>query len=525
MPVLRFRFPAGRYHATPSGHHVNEGLVEWPPSPWRLVRALIACGYTTQGWKAIPPAGRRLIEALSSTLPRYALPEMTIAHSRHYMPLGAFKDGREATALVLDAWANVGDQPLFAHWDVELDAEARELLGALAGALGYLGRSESYVEAQLCEDAALPGVTAFPAAAARPPGQDWEQVSLLAPVPAAEYASWRETSIAAGLAAAPEKPAGKRASSAKADAHRAQVASAYPEDLIDALQRDTAWWKQRRWSQAPGSRHVLYWRQISSAAPAASSSAVHVSGVGMMLLEISTANGRPSTLPLRARTLPQAELIHRALAARLDQVASPVLTGRGADRRPLTGHGHAHVLPLDLDSDGRLDHVLIHAEGRLDAVAQAAIGGLRRTWTKGGAGDLRLVRVASGELGDLRTLPSALRPGVEALLGPVGGARAWVSDTVFVPPRYLKPRGRNTLEGQVHMELDARGLPARTVDVLPWHEEYRALRHMIRVRQKGARPPQDAGFVVRLVFEEPWTGPLSIGYGAHFGLGRFRADD
>jgi hypothetical protein len=28
-------------HATPRGRHVNEGAVEWPPSPWRIVRALV----------------------------------------------------------------------------------------------------------------------------------------------------------------------------------------------------------------------------------------------------------------------------------------------------------------------------------------------------------------------------------------------------------------------------------------------------------------------------------------------------
>ena len=45
MTVLELRFPAGRYHATPWGRHVNEGAVEWPPSPWRIVRALIATWY------------------------------------------------------------------------------------------------------------------------------------------------------------------------------------------------------------------------------------------------------------------------------------------------------------------------------------------------------------------------------------------------------------------------------------------------------------------------------------------------
>ena len=100
MPTLRLRFPAGRYHATPWGHHVNEGLIEWPPSPWRLLRALVACGFASQRWAEIPPVARQLIEKLASTLPCYRLPEASAAHSRHFMPIGSLEKGREKTTLV-----------------------------------------------------------------------------------------------------------------------------------------------------------------------------------------------------------------------------------------------------------------------------------------------------------------------------------------------------------------------------------------------------------------------------------------
>ena len=53
MIAIRLRFLTGRFHATPWGHHVNEGVVEWPPSPWRLLRALVATFY-----RARPEGGR-----------------------------------------------------------------------------------------------------------------------------------------------------------------------------------------------------------------------------------------------------------------------------------------------------------------------------------------------------------------------------------------------------------------------------------------------------------------------------------
>src|SRR6476469_2198519 len=101
MPKIGLRFPAGRYHATPWGNHVNEGLIEWPPSPWRLLRALIATGYTKLGWPGDgpPPAGRSLIEKLAGVLPSYRLPDAVGTHSRHYMPMARFKNGREETTL------------------------------------------------------------------------------------------------------------------------------------------------------------------------------------------------------------------------------------------------------------------------------------------------------------------------------------------------------------------------------------------------------------------------------------------
>src|SRR5699024_5568337 len=48
MIFIRLDFPAGgRWHATAWGSHVNEGVPEWPPCPWRICRALLAAWH----WK------------------------------------------------------------------------------------------------------------------------------------------------------------------------------------------------------------------------------------------------------------------------------------------------------------------------------------------------------------------------------------------------------------------------------------------------------------------------------------------
>ena len=238
--------------------------------------------------------------------------------------------------------------------------------------------------------------------------------------------------------------------------------------------KDTAWWKQHRWSQPPGSQRVIYWRRsdaLEVGVPERPARAM-VSRVTTMLLALTTPSGNRSALPPCSRTLPQAELLHRAIVGRVAKgrrVHCPELTGRDEQGEPLRdGHRHAHILPVDLDADGHLDHIIIYAPMGLGEAAQRAIRTLRRTWTKGGVGELQLALAGSGDLDALRSLPAPLDRRIEQLLAPRNGARVWVSVTPFVPPRFLKRRGANTLVGQINAELASRGLPpVEELDVLP----------------------------------------------------------
>ncbi|MCC7140613.1 MAG: type I-U CRISPR-associated protein Cas5/Cas6 [Candidatus Eisenbacteria bacterium] len=525
MPTLVLRFPGGRYHATPGGHHVNEGLVEWPPSPWRLVRALVATGYATHRWIAVPPEGRRLIEALSSVLPEYRLPPAALGHSRHYMPTGAVEKFRARTTLVLDTFADVADGALWVRWPVSLDAGAQALFGTLVAQLGYLGRSESWVIGrELPDDSPLPDMgRAFPHVQGTGPLRGFEQVSVTAPAEPAAYASWREAEVRRAFEDVSSSGSKKRTKKQQRDADA--VVEKYPVDLIDCLERDTAWWRGRQWSHAPGARVVLYWREARAleVAPPATARPASAGRFDAMLLALSTPSGSKSALPRTTRTLPQADLLHKALVSKLGFQGEPCpeLSGRDQNGAPLKGHAHAHVLPLDLDADGHLDHVLIHAPMGLGSAAQRAIRALRKTYMKGGVGELQVAVAAVCSLADLRAVGGELGGAIDGLLGPIGGAKAWVSATPFVPPRHLKGRGRSCLAGQVEEEIESRGLPRASVELLPWTAETLPLRHFVRRRQRGPQPLVDVGFPLRLEFERPVAGPICLGYGSHFGMGRF----
>jgi CRISPR-associated protein Csb2 len=180
---------------------------------------------------------------------------------------------------------------------------------------------------------------------------------------------------------------------------------------------------------------------------------------------------------------------------------------------------------VDLDGDGRIDHLIIHAKMGLRETAQEAIRTLRRAWRKGSGDELQLAVAECGDLGSLRMLPAPLYHQIKRLLGPAEGARVWESATPFVPPRFIKRTGRNTLLGQVNAELGSRGLPAlQTFEFLP--ALTRKLRHHVRRRNHGGIPPLcDIGYGLRITLSEAIDGPLTLGYAAHFGLGMFHAVD
>lgn len=508
MPTLSVRFTGGHYHATPWGKAQNEGAVEWPPSPWRVLRALIATGYAKlPEWAdgTVPDIGKSLIEKLASVLPSYRLPEATGAHTRHYMPT------KSSTTLVIDARVVTGidHEPLLVHWDVALTPDETALLAALAARLAYLGRSESWTEAELSAGTPVQDASwCHPlAASSEPAATSGESVLLLAPLPASDYTLWR--SAAAASSKLPKK---------KFDA-------LHPADILAALQVESGWLQKQGWTSPPGTQIAHYKlpvRNVIGTTAPAPRLRPEPPRVEFALLALScSARGR-TPLPLAARTLPQADILHRALASHVGkrsagqtEAAARELLGVDENRVPLTGHHHAHILPLTLfEEDNHLDHILVWAPGGMGGGAQEIVSHLRKTYMKGGVGELTVRFAGFGTCETFLRMPELSR-----FLAP---ARVWQSATPLVLPRYRKKSGKNAIKGQIAAECSSRGLPTPDrIDILK--DESIALRHYIRRRACGTPPPEDFGYALRLTFAEPVSGPLCLGYASHFGLGLFAA--
>ena len=156
MITISLRFLAGRYHATPWGRHVNEGTVEWPPSPWRIVRALVAT------WKRTLPdvpesAVKPILEALTAVPPRFELPRASTGHTRHYMPWDKnWKHNKPyPRTKIFDTFVVVSPETeVLVSWpEVKFADSQRELLARILANLGFLGRAESWCEARLLDQA------------------------------------------------------------------------------------------------------------------------------------------------------------------------------------------------------------------------------------------------------------------------------------------------------------------------------------------------------------------------------------
>jgi len=449
------------------------------------------------------------------------------------MPKGSLDKGIEKTTLVFDTWARLGDQELYVSWpEARLSPDEMSVLGKLLANINYLGRSESWVEARIVpNDEAVPPFNCVPDLGKTYNLLAQEQVALLSATNASAYSDWRNQQVENILANPELRPPEGRKLTKPLEKKRQKAIDPYPPDLIDCLQKDTNWLRKYGWSQPPGSQRVFFLRPSNAIAigtPVAKGT-FKSARVTAMLLAVTNTSRNDHALPSVIRTLPQGELLHSALvgiSAGMNQDPPPMeLVGRDANRKPLRGpHEHAHIHPLDLDSDGHLDHILIWAAMGLSGNAQSVIRAARRTYTKGGLEPLRLAVSAHGDFLNL----SHMR-GVEGkkLSQIVGKACKWRSLTPFVPARHIKKRGKNTLAGQVVSELDSRNLPhPKSIEVSALQDapRYGRFRHFVVSRSRGQKPPRAIGYAIELEFNQPVAGPIALGYASHFGLGLFIAE-
>jgi CRISPR-associated protein Csb2 len=490
MPTtLAFRFPLGRYHANPWDRAVNEGASEWPPSPWRILRALVATWHTR--WPDFPATEfDALLDALCDP-PSYQTPSTGAGHTRHYLP---DLDHREAetgnTDLTLDPFLTVDSRAeLRVRWGAELTGDQQAALAKLAELIPYLGRSESVCHARLVvpdEDAG--------------PDETW----------------WRPALTVAG---------GERQTQL--------LAPIRPFDR-SVLEATTEGIRKQKRTLPPGTRWVTY------VAGALASDERRSTGISVCNRQTERRAERAVPLPtaLRFAVIGRAPVqitngvlvadeAHRSAGRLLEKAGIPddrrkEIMGTGGAS---TGHGHAHWVPVGGvgESAGSIQSLVIYVPDGLEPSQIGAILGLGRLSGQRGGEDgyevrgfpeQRLLFQAAGQVED-----------VAPELCPRSPALRWRSVTPYLPIRHRHKRQtiEDFLAADVAADLGYHDLPAPvsvTITDPAAGLVNRFRRYRINERLRDARP----GVGLRLEFDEPVGGPLLLGQLSHFGFGVFASE-
>lgn len=472
--TLAITLPWGQLHATPWDRNVNEAAVEWPPSLWRLLRALYAT------WRHRAPeldaAVVRSVLAKLAEPPTFRLPPGRIAHTRHYMPDRQHRSGEAGRSVdkVIDSFiVTEHEAELLVTWPFEMAAGERQVLTRLAGQLPYLGRAESICTARL-DDGALT--------------RERDDATIVRPVsvdvgltgqPTQVLCPRRPLDLDALTVSTVTVRTGKRLTPSGAEFLRYEIV----ELAATATRRRQA---ERK------SPEAFRWAVEAKARPALTAAVVMGDALRLACLSKHGAFG---------------------IAGGAPRLAGRSVDGAKADHQ----HQHAHYLSLSSAEDPRIDTMLLWApsrapgEGCLDSDEVRAVSQTVALRGFGYAAEFRPVNLVLEAAGRVADIAPEL----------CGRAQTWQSSTPFVPPRHRKRK--QSLDGflneQVAAELRVRGLPepelVELVEIDPHPLRFR--RHRLKEKLRDTRP----AYGLRVTFDETVHGPLSLGGLSHFGLGLF----
>jgi CRISPR-associated protein Csb2 len=475
MLAIEIKLLTGRFHATPWGHHVNEGVPEWPPSPWRFLRTLLALWY-----QHMDGAKLQLFEGLLSkltALPAFYLPQATVGNTQHYIPAGSKQ------SLVFDTFTLIDkEKPLFMIWEgIDLSAEEEDLLSRLLSNLTYFGRAESWAEARIASQ--YPIANCFPLEGNK---KDGELVRLLC----AENG----------------------------------------QDLIKNLQFDTQDQRQQGVLDPEGSIWIDYLRPFDAFSvtyrrqPVARKAKVNVVRFALY--------GKP--LPRIVDALAVGELARLSAMARYGRMnngtQSPTLSGKDEEGQALRDHQHAYYLPTDEDRDGTLDHLTVYSPRGFNISELDAVLSMRALNPGESKPTINLMLLGMASAQDITALPFS-RSDTWTSITPFVLGRFPKYFRTGQPK--LRENGWQ-VDGpidQVHREWNLRrqldpDLPeVLSVEPLAFCslQKRKISWTSFRLWRKWGRGTKTPGLAYgfRLRFARPVHGPITLGYASHFGLGMF----
>jgi CRISPR-associated protein Csb2 len=448
MPLcISIRFLTGRAHLHHWHAHHSDGKVDWPPSPWRLLRALVATAGTgltslpepldeaiadTES-DALPVSRLAAVLATLSSPPRIWLPRTSGGHTRQFLPM----KNKTSGSAVFDTFATVSKEtPIVFEWpEVELPADDSRLadLQLLLRRLTYFGRAESWCDATLHSD--LP-VEVLPekshwCCTPHAPGEKItgrehveftiERKLAVEQEAGAEFRQQAEAllpSLDFKIFESKTNRAGKKTEKwikptpAKREAFKQLLSQetlgtlllrcllrSSGQDIGDGLERPVG----SRWL------HYCVPRAIYQVPPNKTRSAMPPRAepvVTLMRFALNTATANRPVLPSIKDTLLVADKFRSAALAwhghlydKSNESRPRNLRGREDDNSiARNDHDHAYFWPTDDDGDGFIDHITVRCSSGLSRGEVEALRRLLRLKQRGGRPDLLVTPVYEGRI-------------------------------------------------------------------------------------------------------------------------------
>lgn len=553
MIGISIQFLTGRYHATPWDKQVNEGAVEWPPSPWRIMRALISAYYRSPA----PPEKKRvsqLLEKLAAEPPTYHVPaEMESAHTQHYMPLR-----KQATTKIYDTFyvfpggasldSDSDENKVVVSWaQVQLENDEQELLQSLCEGVSYLGRAESWAELSVFNEEVKNSSRTKKITVAD--AEHGGNLQVLCPLSAAKVEGFCLAMKTMMPPTTTAKKSNKKANSS--------TISKLPQTLMDLLELDINTLYQQGWNGIPGANWVSYTEPQEKPDKSIHPDQTRLPySVNMARYVLSCP-----VLPSIYKAVSVGERFRRSLMSRTkdeNESVSPTFSGKNPDRDInqeqsdfAIGHQHAYYLPEVNRDTGKIEQVVVFSAKGFDERDLSALGKLSKVWGDGSS-EIRTVLMSLGQVVDF----SFARQQSGSIAQVIGSSQRWQSLMPMVLPRHSKKRYlpdtqflEDGVEDQAlrllsqlpHLALPEIAIKREDLDQDLWLAAFDEDDNLIvrvrtidegvtkyrsgafqRIRYHGeGKKASDTGYWLELEFAQVQNGPISIGYAAHFGLGVF----
>lgn len=518
--ILKQSFPLGRFHATPwKVFPYDDPHGEWPPSPWRLLRAILARSHQVE--RESNDMGNlireELVRAFANSEINWQVPESTWRGPslRQYqpaefkkMPAAAKEPGMftyNTTKVQDNFWLTAGEsQPLYwildgANWSDSTLA----LLDQCLARMTYFGRAESITTMERVSNASLPNIPNCILSATRTsecvpvlcPKQDvtLEQLQLTT-----DHKAVRNATVPPGaiwmFAHRPSRPA-----------IRPQPKPGKP---------------------VHNPTRILQFAVGSRVAPTLD----HVALIANWFRGRAVRYFLENNCGLEKGDWRIADESHK------DTVS--LLSGKGSDGKKLLGHEHTYF-GLFLDPETKKPTRLLawrtspFTPAEEEAIRHAASDPFSLGHREKSANGQRATgrdpwSVHCIPLDNAVPLPSGFNPDLSFAV--------WESLTPYVPPRHAfdrrgKPKPGETPREQLQRDLKQWGLQATSIVYLDrknaptldcdspkgeWVKVHAPKRHASSQSNTSKR-----GFRFRLTLPEPVSGPIALGHSAHFGLGLF----